>query len=112
MKIKTTPIMNSLTQFFVFVFKAIFHRNKHIPKKQLKHFFYTGVRRFSISGGGEGGGGGGRGGEANLSIDRFIEGREGRHNAFQNYWERCLAPAAPPPPVRKLFVNGTGLFVL
>ena len=48
MKIEMSPIMNSLIQFFVFVFKAIFYRDKQIPKKQLEYLFYTGVRRFSI----------------------------------------------------------------
>ena len=39
MMVETSPIMNSLIQFFVFVFKAIFYRNKQTPKKQLEYLF-------------------------------------------------------------------------
>ena len=70
MKTETSPIINSLIQFFVIIFKAIFYRNKQIPKKQLEYLFYTGVRRFSILVVGEGGG-------VSLCIDRFIWGGGG-----------------------------------
>ena len=54
MKIETSPIMNSLIQFFIFVFKAIFYHNMQIQKKQLEYLFYTDVRRVSILGWGWG----------------------------------------------------------
>ena len=48
MKTEMSLIMNSVIQFFIFVFKAIFYRKKQTPKKQLEYLYYTGVRRFSI----------------------------------------------------------------
>ena len=63
----------------------MFYRNKQIRKTQLEYLFYTGVRRLSILGLG-----------ANLGIDLFIRGREGRYNAFQNIGGGgVLAPATP-----------------
>ena len=77
MTIEKSPIMNSLIQFFVFVFKQM-------PKKQLEYLFYTVVRRFSIFGAGV----------QSLVLTGLLGGMRG-HNAFQNYWG-MLAPAAHP----------------
>ena len=87
--------MNSLTQFFVFVFKAIFYRNKQIPKKQLEYLFYTAVRRFSIFEGGRG--------VTNRGIDRFIGGVRGGTMHFKIIGGGGLAPAAHPAPTHRFY---------
>ena len=93
MKIETSPIMNSLIQFFVFVFNEIFYRNKQIPKKQLKYLLHWG--KTVPNTGGRGGGG-----VANCGTDWLIWGHEGwGHTAFQSYWEGAGPCYMYPPRV-------------